>query len=145
MREHLLDGRLGVHADAHPELVLPGPPDRLRGIGQGLHVARHHVGAGRLEILEQPVRGFDHQMAVQGKLGVGAKGFDHHRPDRERRDEMSIHDVDVDNVGMLLHGLDLVGQIGEIGREDRRGEPAHGRIVVGAGGARAIPACEKRP
>jgi hypothetical protein len=33
---------------------------------------------------------------------------------------VSIHDVDMDGLGMRLAGLDLIGEVREIGGQDRR-------------------------
>ena len=40
---------------------------------------------------------------------------------------MPVHDVDMDDVGMVLDELDLVGQVCEVGGQDRRGELPHAR------------------
>ena len=43
------------------------------------------------------------------------------RTDRDRRDEVAVHHVDVDDAGTRLHdGGDLIAQACEVGREDRR-------------------------
>ena len=44
---------------------------------------------------------------------------------------MPVHDVDVDDFGMLVDQLDLVGEMREIGGQDRCGELPHGAIVPG--------------
>jgi hypothetical protein len=36
-----------------------------------------------------------------------------------------VHHVDVDHVGVLGHQVHLVGEMREVGREDRGGELAH--------------------
>ena len=38
---------------------------------------------------------------------------------------MAIHDVDMDDVGIGLDQLDLVGQMGEVRREDRSRQFPH--------------------
>ena len=66
----------------------------------------------------------DHQVDVEDAAGlvdpVGDRGGDQ-RPDRDRRDEVAVHDVDVDHPRTGVHHLaDLGTEPREVGREDRR-------------------------
>ena len=79
------------------------------GLGEGLDLA---LGLG------------DHQVDVDRAAGrvdlVGDRGEDQ-RPDRDRRHEVPVHDVEVDHPGAGVHHLvDLLAEPGEVGREDRR-------------------------
>ncbi len=71
------------------------------------------------ELVEERLRGLHHEVPVQDELGYRPQRGDHHRAERDRRDEMTIHDVDMNNLGMLLDQLDLRPEPGEIGRQDR--------------------------
>jgi hypothetical protein len=62
---------------------------------------------------------------MERQAGHGSEGFDHHGTDGEGRDEVGVHHVDVDEVGMGLHQLYLVGEVREVRREDRGGQLAH--------------------
>ena len=86
----------------------------------------HATAAGVRELLEVPLRRVHHQVAVQHEVRAGTQRGHDDAAQRDRRDEMTIHDVDVDDVGIGLHELDLVGQMGEVGREDGRRQLPHG-------------------
>ncbi len=89
-------------------------------VGTGFDVDGYSVCAGSGESRNQPVRSFDHQVDIQRKVRNPAAGFDDPRPHRQVRDEMAVHDVDVDPVCAAGFGLmNGVPQRGEIGREDR--------------------------
>ncbi len=62
---------------------------------------------------------------MERQAGHGTKRFDDHGTDGEGRDEVGIHHVDMDEVGMRLHQLYLVGEVREVRREDRGGQLAH--------------------
>ena len=61
-----------------------------------------------------------HQVAIERHRGVAVDGRDDRWPDRQVRDEVAVHDVDVEDVGDRLHARDGVAQRGEVGGEDRR-------------------------
>ena len=86
------------------------------GLGEGLHVA-----LGPL----------DHQVDVEDRLrAVDLLGerLDHERAHRDRRDEVAVHDVDVDDGGAgVQHDLHLLAEAGEVRAEDRRRDARPGR------------------
>ena len=58
----------------------------------------------------------DHQVRLEREPGHPPERADDHRPDRDVRDEMSVHDVHVDAVGArCLDFGDLLAQAREIG------------------------------
>ena len=65
----------------------------------------------------------DHQVAVDDAAGVVDQvgdRVDDQRADRDRRDEVAVHDVDVDHPRAGgEHLVDLLAEPGEVGREDR--------------------------
>jgi hypothetical protein len=85
-------------------------------------VTRHDVRPGAGELLEQGHRPFDHQVAVQGEGRHSPNTLDDDRPHRQDGHEVRIHRIDVDELDVRLHQLDLLGQEGVVGREDRRGQ-----------------------
>ena len=116
-----------VDRDARPQ---PGGP-RLRD--GGLRVARRPRGGTRptsrpasASSSKKDSGASTIRWPCRVQVGARPQRGDHHRPQRDRRYEMSIHDVDMDDFGMLLDQLDLVGEVREIGRQDRCGELSHG-------------------
>ncbi len=75
-------------------------------------------------------------MDVERLGGMGPQCCDHRRPDGQVRNEMAVHDVDVDPVG--ARGVDrphFLAEPREIGREDRRGDAdglLHGETLTPA-------------
>ena len=62
---------------------------------------------------------------------VGDRGDDQ-RADRDRRDEVAVHDVDVDDPGAgVEHLVDLRAEPGEVGGEDRGSDPVAVRKRTG--------------
>jgi hypothetical protein len=95
-----------------------------------LDVDRDAVGSGADEVGDLAFRPIDHQVHVDHRTGgvdaVG-QGRNHVRAERDRRDEVAVHDVDVDDAGASRQYLvDLAAEPAEICREDR------GCDVVGA-------------
>ena len=87
----------------------------------GLGVHRDVIAAGLGEGLEIGIAGRDHQMRVEDLLGVRAHRLDDIGTVGNVGDEMPVHHVEMDPVGAGgIDGADLVAQLGEIGRQDRR-------------------------
>ena len=79
------------------------------------------------EVVEQVARVVDHQVAVEVEVGARAQALHDRCADREVRHEVPVHHVDVQEIGLRSDPLDLVGQLGEVRREDRRGDLSHAR------------------
>jgi hypothetical protein len=61
----------------------------------------------------------DHQVAVERQLGRLAERSNDWRSDSQIRNEMSIHDVDVDDTAPALgRGANLLAQPGKISRKN---------------------------
>ena len=88
-------------------------------------VERDDVETGFRQVVEEPFRRFHHEVPVEDAAGHGSQRSDDHRADREWRDEVRIHDVDMDDFGIRLDQLDLVGQVREVCGQDRSGKHAH--------------------
>ena len=95
-----------------------------------LDVHRAAIGAGVRERVEEVGGIVDHQVAVEEQLGVLAHRLDDRRPDGEVVDEVAVHHVDVQQIGVVGDPVDVGREAGEVGRENRRGE-LHGCKVTG--------------
>ena len=94
--------------------------------GVASDVNRNPVGAGFDEHGNHFGRVVDHEMDVEGEGGDFFQGGDQGRAEGQRRDEMAVHDVDVDQVGPgLFDGPDGVGDAAEIGGKQRGGDLDH--------------------
>ena len=78
------------------------------------------VGTGVGEVLEQHAGVVDHEVAVEEQVGALAQRPHHRRADGEVGHEVTVHHVDVQEVGDLAHPLDLGPELGEVGGQDRR-------------------------
>ena len=83
-----------------------------------LDVHRAGVGAGLREVVEEITRVVDHQVAVEVQVGTRSKARNDGRADREVRHEVAVHDIDVQQVSLGRDARDVVGECGEVGRED---------------------------
>jgi hypothetical protein len=111
------------------------------------------------ERLDLIFRALDHQMDIHcatGSMHLSGYGAADERPNRDRRHEMSIHHVEVDDACARLHDhLDLFAETGEVGGENRRCHPlgpkeissglGHGRGIRGAHGANLTGAIAPKP
>jgi hypothetical protein len=80
-----------------------------------------------------------------------AQGVDDDRPHGDRRHEVAVHDVDVDDLRPgLEHRVDLLAEPREVGAEDRRGQrhmgssiesPQLWHVVVAVDDIRTIVEC----
>src|SRR5580765_6814326 len=92
--------------------------------------------AGFRECGDEFVGLFDHQVAIERDPGDLAKRGDHGRADRKIRNEMAVHDVDVENSGSALDGgLRFFAESCEISRENGGSEFNHGNVDSAAGGS----------
>ncbi len=76
----------------------------------------HAVGPGLGESFEVGVGRRDHEMHVEKLVGQRPDGLHDLRPDRQVRDEMPVHDIDVNPIGARgddrAHFLSKPGEIG---------------------------------
>src|SRR5579864_8106800 len=86
-------------------------------------VHRHPVDSGVGKCWNEFVRILNHQVAVQRQLGYLPQRLHHRRPDREVRDEVPIHDIDMNDAGSALaRGDHLLAQPRKISRKNRRSQ-----------------------
>src|SRR5262249_24823182 len=94
------------------------PMQMNRGGRFGLY--QEMVGPGLGESLEITFRFDDHQMNVERLCRRTANGLQHDRPDGNVWHETSVHDVDMDPVGIgRIDGAHLLAQSREIGGQYR--------------------------
>ncbi len=82
------------------------------------------VAARLRELLEVVRRVVDHQVAVDAsvlRVDHRCDRAQHDRPDRHRRDEMAVADVEVEDADAgVQQGLDLLAELREVRRVQRR-------------------------
>jgi hypothetical protein len=86
-------------------------------------VERDAGRAGLRELGDLALRPVDHEVDVDVDrvADVLAQRGEHERADGDRRDELAVHDVEVDDGGTGGdHLVDLRAEAGEVGRQDRR-------------------------
>ena len=124
VRQHRVERRLGVVHEPDPHAVRAHPVEQRPRVAElDVHGAR--VGAGLGEVVEQVTRVVDHQVAVEVQVGARPQALHHRRADREVRHEVAVHHVDVQQVGLRADPVDLGGELGEVGRQDRRCDLSH--------------------
>ena len=96
--------------------------ERVVDVRRGLGVQGDRVRAGGRELVDLALGALDHQVDVEDPpVDLVAQGLDDQRADRDRRDEVPVHDVDVDHAAPRVHDLaDLLAEAREVGGEDRR-------------------------
>jgi hypothetical protein len=116
----------GAGVDGHPGEAA-GVADRAQrpvDVGVGLQVRGDAVGAGAGELLHVLRGAVDHQVDVDGAAGVVHLVGDRcggERAHGDRRDEVPVHDIDMDDPGAGIHHLgDLGAEPREVRRQDRR-------------------------
>ena len=121
---HRVGGRPGVERQARQAAGLADRAEGAVSVGVGLEVEGDAVGARPGELGDLIGGALDHQVDVERAAGlvdlVGDRARDQ-RPDGDRRDEVAVHDVDVDQPRAGGHHLgDLGAEPREVGGEDRR-------------------------
>ena len=98
--------------------------ERVVDVGRRLGVDGDGPGPRLGEGGDLALGALDHEMDVEVRAEV-PQGLDHVRPHRDRRYEVTVHDVDVDDGRAGVDdGGDLLAQPAEVGGQDRWGDPA---------------------
>ena len=96
--------------------------DRLHGAMEmrtGFHMNGQIVRSRCGKLGDERVGIRDHEMDVERKLGDFSQRFDDGRADSQVRHEMSVHDVNVEQIGSAsLDGGHFVGQAGKVSRKN---------------------------
>ena len=137
-----VDAGLGVECEADREAVHAGARRDRRGVVGDLDVEGDRVGARGGELLEVVGGIVDHQVAVEHaarRVDPRCDRPEHDRSHRDRRDEMPVADVEVeDPAARLEQCVDLLPEPAEVGGVERRLElrpvpdpvaPPHGAIL----------------
>jgi hypothetical protein len=103
--------------------------DQMKGaieMDAGFLVDGDPISAGFGKCGYELVRPFNHEMTIEWDFRDFAKrGYDR-RPDRDIRDEVAIHRVQVeDSCSPFDHGLRFCAEAGEVSRKDGRSELDH--------------------
>ena len=105
----------------------PGRPDPAQRRGDllvDLDVECDRVAAGLEVFVEESARLVDHQVSVERELGPWAQVLDGLGSERQVRDEVGVHHVEVDPVRSgRLGPPDRIGEVGQVRVEDARGHP----------------------
>ncbi len=121
---HRIGGRARAQRQPGPAAGFPDRGERVVHVRRGLDVDRDPVRAGPGERVDLALRALDHQVDVDvaaRRVDLRRQRLDDQRAHRQRRDEVPVHDVDVDRARARVHDLgDLLAEPGEVGGEDRR-------------------------
>ena len=112
--------------------------ERVVHVRGGLPVHDQGVGAGSRVLLHPPLGPLDHQVHVEHAAALVhevAQRADHQVADGDRRHEVAVHHVHVDDPRARVHHLfDLGAEAGEVGGEDRgRNAPVSHEVMDHAG------------
>src|SRR5262245_56206034 len=117
-------GGLRIEGDSHAEIETPSLSDGLGRLALGLDMEGDTVAAGRLDLLEVPLRIGDHQVTVEDAPTVMDEigdRLDHDRSDRDLGDEVTVSHVVVEDPSAgVEQRFELRTQGREVARVDRR-------------------------
>ena len=121
--DRLERGRGRPRVDHHASLCteLANERDRAIQMPDGFDVDGHHAGARGDELLDVAIRVLDHQVHVERPCGDASDRAHHRRTDRDVRDEVPVHHVDVNQVRAATFGRrDIASERCEVGGQNRR-------------------------
>ncbi len=122
--EERFDGgerRLGTDRRTHRDTETVPFADHRPGVGARFDVKDQRVGPRLIERLEVAERVLDHKVNVERPLRTGSHRRDERRAERDVRDEMPVHDVEMERVGAPhFRGPDRVAQGRKIRAQKRR-------------------------
>ena len=129
--EDFFDGRqrrVGIEGDARLHAGLADGGQGAVQVGTGLHVHGQHRSIELGEVLDVPVRSFDHQVDVQRFLGMSANGGDDGHAVADVGHEEPVHHIDVVPIGVAAFDhVYVTAQVGEVCGEQGGGdEMGHG-------------------
>jgi hypothetical protein len=114
-------GVSGLSAYARLHARGAGPVAQRGGVLVDLDVEGEHVRPRVLEGLDVVPGVGHHEVAVEERVGVLGEALDHGRAEGEVRDEVPVHDVEVEPVRAAVDDLlGLVRHAGEVGGEEGR-------------------------
>ena len=115
--------RVGIEGDAGGGPELSDPAQCSAEMGTRFDVHCDDVSTGVDEHLEKVVGIGDHEVNIDGSLCGGAHSLDDEGADRDVRNEVTVHDVDMNPISARGHDIsNVVGQSTEVGGEDGGGD-----------------------
>src|SRR5260370_14829443 len=106
----------------------------------GFLVDRDPSSAGFRESGDEFVRPFNHEMTIKWDFRDSAKRSYDRGPDRDIRDEMTIHHIHVEDGGSPFDdGLCFRAEAGEVSRQDGRSELGHRSLQLATRACSASP------
>ena len=122
VKTHGCDAGLAFDGDADRAAGCADRRDRLFRRIPAFEVECQMVAPGGGERGGIPGRVFDHQVGVEAEAGNPAQARNHRRAEGDVRDQVSIHHIEVEQVGAGgLDSGDLLLEVGEITGQNRRG------------------------
>ena len=132
VREDRLDRRLEVECQTDAQARRSRFLDRGRRLGNRFQMEADDVETGIVQLIEEALGRIDHEMPVQRSGRDRSETLHDHGPQRDRRHEVAVHDVDVEHLDMWLHGRHLRPQSSEVCGQDGSGNGPHdGRYRTG--------------
>src|SRR5690606_35208853 len=111
-------GRVDGHTRAGAALA--DAPDGAVQVRRGFNVYGHDRRTGIDELVDIAVGFGNHQVHVERNRRRATERADDGRAERDVRDEVAVHHVDVEQLDAgLLHARDFFAQTGEVGGEQR--------------------------
>ena len=105
--------------------------NRAMQMRAGLDMDRQICGTCLGKFRQETVRVGHHQMDIEGKGSHLPDRFDDRRADGKVRHEMPVHDIHVHEIGASpFDGGNLIREMGEVGRQDRRGDANAGHGIL---------------
>ncbi len=118
----------GLSEDASFLTERPDSLQRTIKMRPRLGVDRNDIGTGRGKIREIRIDRGDHQVDVEDFLRGAADGFNDGRAVSDIRNKVTVHHVAMYPVGSRgVHGSDLIAELAEISRQNRRGDQERAR------------------
>ena len=107
----------GIDDQPEVETRVGSPFGHGCGVGYGLDMDGDQVGAGFRQCFQVGRWVADHEMAIQGELRRFPQRSDDRYPERDVRNEVAVHNVDVEHVHVVLNAGHLCTEFGEVGGE----------------------------
>lgn len=121
--ERVFDGGCGIEGDSGDCAVFADFGERAVEVGSGFRVDGDSLRPGVDEGLDEGVDGRDHEVSVDGSFCVFLDSGDDGRPEGEVGDEVSVHDIEVEEVGAgILDIAHFLSEDGEVGGEEGGGD-----------------------
>ena len=85
-------------------------------------VDRHQARSRGGQRLEEGHRVGHHEMAVEVEIGCGPQRLDHRHAERQVRNEVTVHHIDMEKIDHIGNSRNVVGEMRKVRGEDRGGD-----------------------